>query len=220
LATSGPNVGRQGGHPTDTESSTDRARAPAPDDEAQPDYRRGPGRPLEGKVWPPGTHGAAANRQPRETPIPPKVTDLCGLCGGHHATEACPTLLPPDEQDHPRPRSGGPAPGRGLPQPWAAPRRNPAPEVAKAGRAAVEQALAEHRAAQGQPAAEPPPTTEEQRMAKARRQVADARRERDPLPGPPADEAPDPIPADIPAEEPPTTDPPEPDWPDEPEDPW
>src|SRR5262249_61738430 len=54
-----------------------------------------------------------------ETPVPPPMAGLCRECGGHHATKDCPTLLPPAEQDHPRRRTPGPAPGRAQPPPWS-----------------------------------------------------------------------------------------------------
>jgi hypothetical protein len=164
---------------------SDRAGAPARDDDAQPDYRRGPGRPLEGRVWPPGSHGAAANpRTPgaRASDRPPNARDLCPRgCGKAHGPAGhCPL---DDDPDHPGPGIGPPA--RGGPPAWYGPRANPPPEVAKRGRALADAALAERP---GRPVPEhdddPHPLagmSDEQLQAVARAQAARSRRERDPM---------------------------------------
>jgi hypothetical protein len=96
-------------------------------------------------VWPPGTGPGEKPVGVRAGDRPPSAAELCKRCGGHHEAAVCPTL---DPESAPRRGPGGPVS-------WAAPRSNPAPEVAKAGRAAVDAATAAGRAARGVAAPEP-----------------------------------------------------------------
>jgi hypothetical protein len=194
-------------------SEHDDGRAGARDSDAQPDWRRGPGKPGRPQRPAPVRAGDRA----------PNARDLCPRgCGKAHGTGPCPL----DATGPPRPGGRSPHGYPTGPMPWAGPRANPHADVARRGAALAQQAMAERaRPADAEP---PAPRTDDERRALARRQATAARADR-PAPGaepePPAEPwdlepPPDPEP---PAEEPPATDPPEPapepDWlPDE--DPW
>jgi hypothetical protein len=151
-------------------------RAGARDDDAQPDWRRGPGtRPLSGRVWPPGTApGRKRGTGPDDRPVgerasdrPPNVDDLCPRgCGTAHE----PGLCPLDEQA-PRAHPRGPAT-------WGTPRAYPAPSVARDGAELARKLMADRPGAAGAPP--PRPRTEDDYRAAALRQVARSRAERDP----------------------------------------
>jgi len=124
---------------------------PRPDDDAQPDYRRGPGR--------------AAERDRYDRPVarrtddrPPAASSLCGRCGGHHNARDCPALNDTDEPPARGPRTPVYAGPRRIVQP---------PEVAERGAAYAKQLLAEAAAARhagdGDRPAEPGPNRSPER---------------------------------------------------------
>ena len=160
---------------------------PDRDDDAQPDYRRGPGSasaPISGRVIPPGSPPWRA-QQTGPTPTPPAASALCKRgCGRAHG-DAGPCPL--DERDPDRPqrrrdaeRAAERGRGRNDPMPWHAPRANPPPEIAKRGAAAARAALGE-RLNRPRPDGEtaPAPLGDDAKRALAIRQTASARRERE-----------------------------------------
>jgi hypothetical protein len=153
------------------------AGAPArPDDDAQPDYRRGPGRVISGRVLRPGERPVSERTDDR----PPPVSELCSRCGGHHNAARC------DVGDGAPPRrSQSRGPSGGGPPAWAAPRSYPPPEVAAEGRARVDSAIAAARGEQtGTAPASAADRSEAARRALALRQVRESRAMRESSPHP------------------------------------
>src|SRR5215831_7553700 len=189
---SGPSTAGPGRRPTEDRTTTDRARLPGswrpntvcsvcgdPSHTAAiHDPRDSPAVALEGQLWPPGSHGAAAQQT---TPMPPPVSGLCRECGGHHATAECPTLQPDAEQDRPRrnPRSRGPAPQRHGPAPWSGGPIVKNPAAAEAGAALARQLLDDRPTAPAEPERPLAQLDEDARRAVAARQADRARAERD-----------------------------------------
>jgi len=102
-----------------------------PDDDAQPDYRRGPGR-AERPV------GMRAGDRP------PSASSLCRRCGGRHETGACPNLGDDDRPPRSRARPAGSTP---QPPAWMATGPRPAPHVAEDGARLARRLLAEREPA-------------------------------------------------------------------------
>jgi hypothetical protein len=155
-----------------------RAHAHARDDDDQDrTYIRGPGprtQALSGRIWPPGSRRAAEGKpvSMRASDRPPAATELCRRCGAQIGSARHPGTDCPTVEAAPRRAPGGPAS-------WAAPRGNPAPEVAVEGRKRIDAAIAAARAERGTPApAVTRPRTDDERRELALRQVAAARHER------------------------------------------